>query len=54
MIPPAISRKKEWTVEYPKIPSALPSVPSGEELPKPVAPESYTLGSDEGHDDDQD
>ena len=57
MIPPiakGISRKKKWTVEYSKIPSALHLVPHGEEVPIPVPPESYTLDSDDDHDHDQD
>ena len=57
MIPPVakgISRKKKWTVEYPYIPSALCLVPHGEELPIPVPLKSYTLDSDDHHDDDQD
>ena len=57
MIPPLakeMSRKKNWAVEYPNIPSALGRVLHGEGLPIPVPPESYTLDSDDDHDDDQD
>ena len=56
IIPPVakgMSRKKKWAVEYPNIPSALPSVPHGE-LPNPVLPESYTLDSDDDYDDEHD
>ena len=57
MIPPVakgILRKKKWAVEYPNIPSALHPVPHGEELAISVPPESYTLDSDDDHDDEQD
>ena len=49
-----ISRKKKWAVEYTNIPSALCPVLHGKELWIPVTPESYTLDSNNHHDDDQD
>ena len=45
-----MSKKKKWTVVYP---SALHPVPHEEELQIPVPPESYALGSDDDHYNDQ-
>src|ERR1043165_5406791 len=42
-----MSRKKEWTVNYPNIPSAIRPVPHREGLPIPDLPADYSLESEE-------
>lgn len=42
-----MSRKKEWTVNYPNIPSAIRPVPHGEGLPIPDPPADYSLDSED-------
>ena len=42
-----LSRKNKHNIQYPDIPSAIRSVPHGETLPVPEAPQEFTLDSDD-------
>jgi len=49
LTPPAASgmnRKKKQKIGYPNIPSAIRSVPHGEDLPVPEPPKEYNLNSE--------
>ena len=41
-----MNRKKKQRIDYPNIPSAIRSVPRGEDLPVPESPTDYTLNSE--------
>jgi len=49
LTPPVASgmnRKKEQRIDYPNIPSAIRTVPHGEDLPVPEPPKEYNLNSE--------
>jgi hypothetical protein len=41
-----MNRKKKQRIDYPNIPSAMKTVPHGEDLPVPEPPKEYNLNSE--------